>query len=164
MNVFILYQFSFPWPLWETVNQFVISRLHQYSNFLWSCSFLNIQSVCETCRWSYQQEVMVFRLCPQIFEDDLLHEPLHQVPVLHDPVTDRPLATRRGNGVHTSVLRRGNSQRLGDFTFVAYEGFSMASSPMKKSRSSTPLIILRCAWSPTLADSLIAIPGEYGEI
>lgn len=45
-------------------------------------------------------------------------------------------------------------------TFVAYDGLSMASSPMKKSRSSTPFIILRWAWSPTLADSLIAIPGD----
>ncbi len=40
---------------------------------------------------------MVFRFCPQVLEDDLLHESLHQVPVLHYPVTDGPLETRREN-------------------------------------------------------------------
>lgn len=40
---------------------------------------------------SYQQEVVVLRLGPQVLEDDLLHEALHQVPVLHDSVTNWPL-------------------------------------------------------------------------
>ena len=44
------------------------------------------------------------------------------------------------------------------FTLVAYVGLSMASSPMKKSRSSTPLSTLLWAWSTTFADSLMAIP------
>lgn len=48
-----------------------------------------IERVDELC--PHQQEVVVFRFCPQILEDDLLHEPLHQVPVLNDAVTDRPL-------------------------------------------------------------------------
>lgn len=39
---------------------------------------------------------MVFRFCPQILEDDLLHKSLHQVPVLHYPVTDGPLEVKRG--------------------------------------------------------------------
>lgn len=34
---------------------------------------------------------MVLRLSPQVLEDDLLHEALHQVPVFHNPMTDRPL-------------------------------------------------------------------------
>ncbi len=38
---------------------------------------------------------MVLRLGPQVLEDDLLHEALHQVPVLHDPMTDRPLLAHR---------------------------------------------------------------------
>lgn len=45
--------------------------------------------------WSYQKKVVIFRFCPQILEDDLLHKSLHQVPVLHYPVTDRPLKKRR---------------------------------------------------------------------
>ena len=39
---------------------------------------------------------MVFRFCPQILEDDLLHKSLHQVPVLHYPVTDGPLGDEEG--------------------------------------------------------------------
>lgn len=34
---------------------------------------------------------MILRLSPQVLEDDLLHEALHQVPVFHNPMTDRPL-------------------------------------------------------------------------
>lgn len=40
---------------------------------------------------SYHEETVVFRFSPQVFEDDLLHELLHQVPVLHHSMTDRPL-------------------------------------------------------------------------
>lgn len=113
--------------------------------------------------WSYQKKVVVFRFCPQILEYDLLHESLHQVPVLHYSVTDGPLGIKR-----ITCLNQTASQQKHPFwliwnvpsTFVAYDGLSMASSPMKKSRSSTPFIILRWAWSPTLADSLIAIPGD----
>lgn len=102
---------------------------------------------------------MVFRFCPQILEDDLLHESLHQVPVLHDAVTDRPLDRKRENNrISKAGIRQATSRQLP--TFVAYDGLSMASSPMKKSRSSTPFIIRRWAWSPTLADSLIAIPAD----
>lgn len=45
----------------------------------------------ENCPESHQQEVVVLRLRPQVLEDDLLHEALHEVPVFHYPVTDRPL-------------------------------------------------------------------------
>lgn len=34
---------------------------------------------------------MVLRFGPQVLEDDLLHEALHKIPVLHDAVTDWPL-------------------------------------------------------------------------
>lgn len=37
---------------------------------------------------------MILRLSPQVLEDDLLHEALHQVPVFHNPMTDRPLCTK----------------------------------------------------------------------
>lgn len=40
---------------------------------------------------TYQQKVVVLRLGPQVLKDDLLHEALHQVPVFHDAVADRPL-------------------------------------------------------------------------
>lgn len=105
--------------------------------------------------WPHQQEVVVFRFCPQVLEDDLLHEALHQIPVLHDAVTDGPLA---GRSIRQHLQRQQTGQ--GFSTLVAYDGLSMASSPMKKSRSSTPFIIRRCAWSPTLADSLMAIPAD----
>lgn len=39
-----------------------------------------------------QQEVVVLRLRPQILEDALLPEPLHQIPVFHHAVTDGVLA------------------------------------------------------------------------
>ena len=42
-------------------------------------------------------------------------------------------------------------------TLTAYPVASMASSPMKKSRSSTPLANLLVTASPTFADSLTAI-------
>lgn len=42
-------------------------------------------------------------------------------------------------------------------TLTAYPVASNASSPIKKSRSSTPLYNLRLDWSPTFADSLMAI-------
>lgn len=38
---------------------------------------------------SHQQEVVVFRLCPQILEDRLLPVPLHMVPVLNHSMTNR---------------------------------------------------------------------------
>jgi len=47
--------------------------------------------------WPHQKEVVVFRFRPQILEDDLLHEALHQVPVLHYPVTDGPLQGEEDN-------------------------------------------------------------------
>lgn len=53
--------------------------------------------------WSYQKEVMVFRFCPQILEDNLLHESLHQVPVLHDAVTDGPLDRKKENKCQRDV-------------------------------------------------------------
>ncbi len=34
---------------------------------------------------------MVLGFGSQILEDHLLHKPLHQIPVLHDPVPDGPL-------------------------------------------------------------------------
>lgn len=37
---------------------------------------------------------MILRLSPQVLEDDLLHEALHQVPVFHNPMTDRPLCAK----------------------------------------------------------------------
>lgn len=49
---------------------------------------------------------MVFRLRPEILEDDLLHEPLHQVPVLHYPMTDRPLPTKKKNNVNISAFKQ----------------------------------------------------------
>ena len=42
-------------------------------------------------------------------------------------------------------------------TLTAYDVASSASSPMKKSRSSTPFPSRRMAWSPTFADSLMAM-------
>ena len=52
------------------------------------------------CVFSHQQEVVILRFRPQILEDDLLHEALHQIPVLHDAVADGPLqpAGREGGG------------------------------------------------------------------
>lgn len=47
---------------------------------------------------------MVFRFCPQILEDNLLHKPLHQVPVFHYPMTDGPLAAREGNDTSVNHL------------------------------------------------------------
>ena len=41
-----------------------------------------------------QEEVVVLRLCPEVLEDGLLPKPLHQVPVLHNAVADRPLAKK----------------------------------------------------------------------
>lgn len=38
-----------------------------------------------------EQEVVVLRLRAQVLEDGLLPEPLHQVPVLHNAMPDRPL-------------------------------------------------------------------------
>ena len=40
-----------------------------------------------------QQKVVVFRLAPQVLEDALLHELLHQVPVFHHAVPNRVLKT-----------------------------------------------------------------------
>ena len=37
---------------------------------------------------AHQKEIMVFWLCPQIFEDRLLPVPLHMVPVLDLAVAD----------------------------------------------------------------------------
>uniref|UniRef100_A0A1I8GGM3 ANK_REP_REGION domain-containing protein n=1 Tax=Macrostomum lignano TaxID=282301 RepID=A0A1I8GGM3_9PLAT len=41
--------------------------------------------------WLSQQEVVIFRLGAQVLEDGLLVEALHQVPVVHLAVPDRPL-------------------------------------------------------------------------
>lgn len=57
---------------------------------------------------SHQQEVVVFRFCPQILEDDLLHESLHQVPVLHDAMTDRPLDRKKKHKHQQLVKSEGN--------------------------------------------------------
>ena len=59
---------------------------------------------------------------------------------------------------HRGVCPGGVCVLTEGFTLVAYVGLSMASSPMKKSRSSTPLSTLLWAWSTTFADSLMAIP------
>lgn len=56
------------------------------------------------CEASYQEEVVVLRLGPQVLEDDLLHEALHQVPVLHDPVTNRPLSRQDETVRDTTAL------------------------------------------------------------
>lgn len=47
----------------------------------------------QTC--SYHEEAVVLRFSSKVFEDDLLHKLLHQIPVLHHPVTDRPLNSNR---------------------------------------------------------------------
>lgn len=36
-----------------------------------------------------EEEVVVLWLCPQVLEDALFPEPFHEVPVLHDTVSDR---------------------------------------------------------------------------
>lgn len=46
---------------------------------------------------------MVLRLGPQVLEDDLFHEALHEVPVLHNPVTDRPLESERFKVIRPSL-------------------------------------------------------------
>ena len=92
---------------------------------------------------SHQKKVMVFRFCPQILEDDLLHKSLHQVPVLHYPVTNGPLGERKETSLNTRVHKQETQTLNLGSTFVEYDGLSMASSPMKKSRSSTPFIIRR---------------------
>lgn len=117
--------------VWTEMHMFKCKELAFSSQIEW---------VGELC--PHQQEVVVFRFCPQILEDDLLHEPFHQVPVLNDAVTDRPLDR---NAKRTFSIFKIGKDNIEVSTFVAYEGLSMASSPMKKSRSSTPLIILRWA-------------------
>lgn len=42
---------------------------------------------CRTAQ-SYQQEVMILRLCPQILEDSLLPIPLHVVPIVYHAMAD----------------------------------------------------------------------------
>ena len=41
--------------------------------------------------WLRQQKVVVFRLAPQVLEDALLHELLHQVPIFHHAMPNRVL-------------------------------------------------------------------------
>lgn len=38
---------------------------------------------------TYKQEVMIFRLGPQIFEDSLLPVPLHVIPIVYHPMANR---------------------------------------------------------------------------
>ena len=48
-------------------------------------------------RWFREEEVVVLGLGPQVLEDALLHELLHQVPILHLPVPHRILQGRKVN-------------------------------------------------------------------
>ena len=43
------------------------------------------------CCGSYHEEAVVLRFRPQVLEDDLLHELLHEIPVFHHPMPDGPL-------------------------------------------------------------------------
>lgn len=67
---------------------------------------------------TYQEEVMILRLSPQVLEDDLLHEALHQVPVFHDPVTDRPLFAQRFSSKATH-WHKGNERWRGVIQLVS---------------------------------------------
>lgn len=64
-----------------------------------------------------QQEVVVLRLRPQILKYDLLHEPLHEIPILHDTVSDRPLHAKTQRFIHNEHLipdqRHGVAQKRG---------------------------------------------------
>lgn len=55
--------------------------------------------------------------------------------------------------IQWTLINNNQEQML---TFTAYPVASMASSPIKKSRSSTPLQRRLIVWSPTEADSLMA--------
>ena len=80
----------------------------------------------------------------------------HHLHTKH-PFASRPAALSRRHS-YRGVCPGGVCVLTEGFTLVAYVGLSMASSPMKKSRSSTPLSTLLWAWSTTFADSLMAIP------
>lgn len=44
--------------------------------------------------WSHHEEAVVFGFGTQVLKDDLLQELLHQIPVFHHPMPDRPLQDR----------------------------------------------------------------------
>jgi hypothetical protein len=48
---------------------------------------------------------MVFRLCPEVFEDGLLPVPLHMIPVVYHPVANRIVhAIARGLGIRERLV------------------------------------------------------------
>lgn len=51
---------------------------------------------------------MVFRFSPQVLEDDLLHEALHEVPVFYNAMTNWPLLT--SNNCKNKMKTTDNTQ------------------------------------------------------
>lgn len=51
--------------------------------------FSSVLSVLRSIEWRLgQEEIVILRFSPQVLEDTLLPEPLHQIPVLYHSVTD----------------------------------------------------------------------------
>lgn len=46
---------------------------------------------------THHQEIVILRLRSEILKDHLLHEPLHEVPVLDDPMSYRPLRQEKAD-------------------------------------------------------------------
>lgn len=89
-------------------------------------------------RWFREQEMMIARLSAQVLEDALLEESLHQVPIFDYSVPNGILKDKRGE--HNVGITQ---TKISELTFTAYPDASNASSPMKKSKSSTPFVTRR---------------------
>lgn len=85
-----------------------------------------------------EQEMMIARLGAQILKDALLEESFHQVPIFDDSVPDGILKDKRSE--HNVGVA---PTQISELTFTAYPDASKASSPMKKSKSSTPFVTRR---------------------
>ena len=104
---------------------------------------------------------MILWLCPEVLEDTLFPESFHQVPVLHDAMTNWILCCIPWDiSLITNVEVYDIGMRL--ISTHTHTSFNMVYDILLP-RSSTPLVNLLCVLSPTWADSLIPIATKKWE-
>jgi hypothetical protein len=83
---------------------------------------------------AYKQDVVVLWFGTEVLEDTLLPESLHVIPVLNHTMSNR---------VMQSICPVSQLSFMIDGDIKAYLEFATASSPIKKSRSSIPLLLAK---------------------
>jgi hypothetical protein len=98
---------------------------------------------------AYKQDVVVLWLGTEILEDTLFPESLHMIPVLNHTMSNRVVKSIRP-ATQLYAYAGGN--------LIAYLEFATASSPIKKSRSSIPLLLAKWPGLPATGGGALPPP------